>query len=109
MTESESDTTVATLSNGVRVVTIRLPHLDSVSLSVFVRTGSRHESARLNGISHFVEHMAFKGTHERDAHRINLDAERLGADVNAHTAKDHNAYHIRGLAGHAGTFVRILA
>ena len=57
MTESERDTSVATLSNGVRVVTIRQPHLASVSVSVFVRTGSRHESPRLNGISHVVEHM----------------------------------------------------
>ena len=76
--------------------------------SVFVRTGSRNESAQLNGISHVVEHMAFKGTAGRDAHRINLDAERLGAQVNAHTDKDHTAYHISGLAQHAGRFVRML-
>lgn len=105
----EPDVLLQTLPNGVRVLAIPLPHLDSVSLSVFVRTGSRHESARLNGISHFVEHMAFKGTHARDAHRINLDAERLGADVNAHTDKDHTAYHIRGMARHAGAFIGMLA
>ncbi len=52
--------------------------------------------------------MAFKGTHERDCQRINLDAERLGADVNAHTDKDHTAFHMRGLARHAGDFVRML-
>jgi len=104
----EPDTTVATLANGVRVVTLRLPHSASASVSVFVRTGSRNESAKLNGISHVVEHMAFKGTHGRDAHRINLDAERLGAQVNAHTDKDHTAYHITGLAQHAGVFVRML-
>ena len=104
----DPDTTVATLENGARVVAISLPHLDSASVSVFVRTGSGHESARLNGISHFAEHMAFKGTHERDCHRINLDAERLGAEVNAHTDKDHTAYHMRGLARHAGQFVQML-
>ena len=102
------DTSVATLDNGVRVVTVRLPHLDTVSASVFVRTGSAHESARLNGISHFVEHMAFKGTHERDCQRINLDAERLGAEVNAHTDKDHTAYHMRGMVRHAGPFLQML-
>ena len=85
MTESERDTTVATLSNGVRIVTLRLPHLESVSVSVFVRTGSRHESPRLNGISHVVEHMAFKGTEARDARAINLDAERLGAQAVSYT------------------------
>jgi predicted Zn-dependent peptidase len=79
-----------------------------VSLSVFVRAGSQHETRRLNGISHFVEHMAFKGTHERDCQRINLDAERLGAEVNAHTDKDHTAFHIEGLARDAGAFVHML-
>jgi len=104
----DPDTLVDTLGNGVRVVTIRLPHLDSVSISVFVRTGSRHESRRLNGISHVVEHMAFKGTHDRDCQQINLDAERLGAEVNAHTDKDHTAYHMCGMARHAGQFLQML-
>ena len=72
-----TDTLVSTLANGVRVITINQPHLDSVCVSVFVRTGSAHESRRLNGISHVVEHMAFKGTATRDCQRINLDAERL--------------------------------
>jgi predicted Zn-dependent peptidase len=102
------DTFTATLANGVRVLAVRLPHLETASASVFVRTGSGHESPRENGISHFVEHMAFKGTAERDCQRINLDAERLGAEVNAHTDKDHTAYHMRGLARDAGAFVRML-
>jgi predicted Zn-dependent peptidase len=104
----DTDTEVATLANGVRVVTIRLPHLETASVSVFVRSGSLHESQRLNGISHVVEHMAFKGTWERDCQRINLDAERLGAEVNAHTDKDHTAYYMRGMARHAGEFARML-
>jgi predicted Zn-dependent peptidase len=104
----DPDTTVATLGNGVRVVAIRLPYLRSASVSVFVRTGSSHESRRLNGISHFVEHMAFKGTHTRSCQQINLDAERLGADVNAHTDKDHTAYHMRGLAADAPRFIAML-
>jgi predicted Zn-dependent peptidase len=104
----DPDTSVVTLGNGVRVVAIRLPHLRSVNVSVFVRTGSSHESRRLNGISHFVEHMAFKGTHERTCQQINLDAERLGADVNAHTDKDHTAYHMRGLAEDAPRFITML-
>lgn len=102
------DTAVTTLANGVRVVTSQQAQSASASVSVFVRTGSRNEPARLNGISHVVEHMAFKGTRRRNAHRINLDAERLGAQVNAHTDKDHTAYHITGLARHAGTFVQML-
>jgi len=101
-------TRVDLLPNGVRVVTLLMPWLSSASASVFVRTGSGHESARENGISHVVEHMAFKGTATRDAARINLDAERLGAEVNAHTDKDHTAYHLRGMARDAGAFVRML-
>lgn len=106
---TDHDTTVATLANGVRIVAIRMAHLETASVSVFVHTGSAHESPALNGISHFAEHMVFKGTHERDARRINLDAERLGADVNAHTDKDHTAFHMSGLALHAPLFVRMLS
>jgi len=102
------DTFLAELPNGVRIITLPMPHLHTAAVSVFVRTGSAHESARLNGISHVVEHMAFKGTRTRDCQRINLDAERLGAEVNAHTDKDHTAYHMRGLAAHAPRFVRML-
>lgn len=104
----DPDTRVATLPNGVRVLTIALPHLDSASVSIFIHTGSRNEAARLAGVSHFAEHMAFKGTATRSCQQINLDAERLGADVNAHTDKDHTAYHMRGLAEHAPDFVRML-
>jgi predicted Zn-dependent peptidase len=102
------DTRLTTLPNGVRVVTIHMPWLASASASVFVRTGSGHEAARDSGISHVVEHMAFKGTTTRDAARINIDAERLGAEVNAHTDKDHTAYHLSGMARDAAEFVRML-
>ena len=101
-------TVLAELPNGVRVIALPMPHLHTAAVSVFVRTGSAHESALQSGISHVIEHMAFKGTAERDVRRINLDAERLGAEVNAHTDKDHTAYQMRGLAAHAGDFVRML-
>ena len=99
---------LATLPNGVRVITLALPQSPTAAVSVFVRTGSAHESAALNGISHIVEHMAFKGSTSRDVRRINLDAERLGAEVNAHTDKDHTGYQMRGLAEHAPDFIRML-
>jgi len=104
----DADTSVTTLDNGVRVVVIRLPYLATAAVSVFVRSGSQHESARTNGINHFIEHMAFKGTRSRDCQQINLDAERLGAEVNAHTDKSHTAFHMRGLARDAGSFVQML-
>ena len=105
---AHADPLLTELPNGVRVIALPMPHLHTAAVSVFVRTGSAHESAALNGISHVIEHMAFKGTAERDVRRINLDAERLGAEVNAHTDKDHTAYQMRGLAEHAGDFVRML-
>jgi predicted Zn-dependent peptidase len=104
----DPDAVLVELPNGVRVITLRMPHLHTAAVSVFVRSGSAHESAALNGINHVIEHMAFKGTAERDVRRINLDAERLGAEVNAHTDKDHTAYQMRGLAEHAVDFVRML-
>jgi predicted Zn-dependent peptidase len=105
---SDVDTLTVTLDNGVRVVVVRLPHRATAAVSVFIRSGSQHENARENGIGHFIEHMAFKGTRSRDCQRINLDAERLGADVNAHTDKDHTGFHMRGIARDAGAFVRML-
>ena len=102
------DALLATLGNGVRVVAIPLPHMQSASVSVFVHSGSASESRKESGISHFVEHMAFKGTRARSCQQINLDAEQLGADVNAHTDKDHTAFHMRGMARDAASFVRML-
>ena len=106
---SRDGTLVATLGNGVRVVAIPLPHLESASVSVFVHSGSASEARSESGISHFIEHMAFKGTTGRSCQQINLDAEQLGADVNAHTDKDHTAFHMRGMAKDATSFVRMLA
>lgn len=109
LSPSTTVATLATLANGLRTVAIPMPWRQTLSLSVFIRTGSLHESTRLNGISHVVEHMAFKGTASRDCQRINLDAEALGAEVNAHTDKDHTAFHIEGLAGDLPAFVDWLA
>lgn len=97
------------LPNGVRLLVIPMPQLATVAASVFIHSGSQHEGPRESGISHAVEHMVFKGTASRDARRINLDAERLGAEVNAHTDKDHTAFHMRGLPQHTGLFVRMLS
>ena len=97
------------LPHGARLLVIPMPQLATVTVSVFIHSGSQHESARESGISHAVEHMVFKGTATRDARRINLDAERLGAEVNAHTDKDHTAFHMRGLPAHTGDFIRMLA
>ncbi len=102
-------TVLHTLPNGVRIVALPNAALATATVAVFIRSGSAHEPKLTNGISHVVEHMLFKGTATRDARRINLDAELLGADVNAHTDRDHTAFYMRGLAEHSGEFARMLA
>jgi predicted Zn-dependent peptidase len=97
------------LPNGVRLLAIPLPHVQSASVGVFLRVGSRDETPRSNGISHVLEHMAFKGTASRSVQAINLDAERLGADVNAFTSKDTTGYFMSGLARHVPQFLEMTA
>jgi predicted Zn-dependent peptidase len=100
---------IETLANGVRLLAISLPHVQSASVGVFLRVGSRDETPASNGISHVLEHMAFKGTASRSVQAINLDAERLGADVNAFTSKDTTGYFMTGLGRHAGQFLEMTA
>ncbi|GAC1608455.1 MAG: hypothetical protein NVS3B2_17880 [Ramlibacter sp.] len=98
-----------TLANGVRLLAIPLAHAQSASVGVFLRVGSRDETPETSGISHVLEHMAFKGTATRTVQAINLDAERLGADVNAFTSKDTTAYFMTGLGKHADRFLEMTA
>src|SRR5215218_7651439 len=108
--QAERTTTVLhTLPNGVRLLAVPMPHVQSASVGVFLRVGSRDESPQTNGISHVLEHMAFKGTTSRSVQEINLDAERLGADVNAFTSKDTTAYFMSGLGKHADRFLAMTA
>jgi predicted Zn-dependent peptidase len=100
---------LTTLPNGVRVLAMPMPQMRSASAGVFVHTGSRNESPSTNGLSHFLEHMAFKGTTTRDVQAINFDAERLGMDMNAYTCKETTAYHMSGLGRHAEAMLTMLA
>lgn len=98
-----------TLPNGVRLLALPMPHVQSASVGVFLRVGSRDETPATNGISHVLEHMAFKGTTTRSVQAINLDAERLGADVNAYTGKDSTGYFMTGLGEHAQQLLGMVA
>lgn len=98
-----------TLANGVRLLAIPMPHAQSASVGVFLRVGSRDETPATSGISHVLEHMAFKGTATRSVQAINLDAERLGADVNAFTSKDTTGYFMTGLGRHVDQFLEMTA
>jgi predicted Zn-dependent peptidase len=103
------DSRITTLDNGLRVVSINLPHVESASVGAFVNVGSRNETAELNGISHVFEHMAFKGTTTRTAEQVSNDIEYLGADINAYTSKDRTVYHVTGLRENIPVFVELIA
>ena len=86
-----------TLSNGFRVVTERMPGLQSASIGVWVMAGGRNERADQNGIAHFLEHMAFKGTGRRSALRIAEEIDDVGGYLNAYTSREATAYYARVL------------
>ncbi|MCZ7596188.1 MAG: insulinase family protein [Hyphomicrobium sp.] len=90
---------LTTLANGLRVVTDNMPHLETVSLGLWVGTGARHETEREHGISHFLEHMAFKGTRRRSAQQIAEEIEAVGGELNAATSMETTAYFARVLKG----------
>ena len=78
---------ISVLGNGLRVVSLHYPQFETVSLGIWVNTGSAYETASLNGISHFLEHMVFKGTASRSAAAISEDIENVGGQTNAYTSR----------------------
>jgi predicted Zn-dependent peptidase len=85
------------LASGLSVVTDRMPHLESASLGIWIGSGSRNEAPDEHGISHLLEHMAFKGTKRRDARQIAEEIEAVGGDLNAATSVESTAYYARVL------------
>ncbi len=88
---------IHTLSNGFRVATEHMPGLQSASVGVWVTAGGRHETPKQNGIAHFLEHMAFKGTKRRNALEIAEAIEDVGGYINAYTSREVTAYYARVL------------
>jgi predicted Zn-dependent peptidase len=88
---------VTTLPSGLVVVTERMDRVESVSLGAYVACGTRHESEAQNGVSHFLEHMAFKGTERRNAAEIAEAVENVGGHINAYTAREQTAYYVKML------------
>lgn len=87
-----------TLPNGFRIVTEAMPGLQSASVGLWVEAGGRHETSAQNGIAHFLEHMAFKGTRRRSALRIAEEIEDVGGYINAYTSREMTAYYARVLS-----------
>ncbi|MGC2854889.1 M16 family metallopeptidase [Novispirillum sp. DQ9] len=88
---------VTTLPNGLRVLTDSMPTVETVSLGAWVDVGTRHETADINGISHLLEHMAFKGTERRSAQDIAEEIENVGGHLNAYTSREQTAYYAKVL------------
>lgn len=99
----------AVLDNGVTVVAESHPHVRSVCLGVWVKVGSAQETPSLNGMSHFIEHMVFKGTQKRSALELATVLESLGGDLNAFTDREVTCYHATVLSEHAELAVDVLS
>ncbi len=101
--------TISRLSSGLRVVSHAMPHLGTVALGLWVQSGARHEAEREHGISHLLEHMAFKGTAQRSARDIAEEIEQVGGDLNAATSLDTTHYYARVLKDDINVALELLA
>ena len=103
------DVHVTTLDNGMRVVSDHMPHVETVSLGIWIGGGSRSERAEVNGVAHLVEHMMFKGTDRRNARMIAQEIEAVGGHINAYTGRENTAYHAKVLKDDVPLAIDILA
>ena len=94
------DIEMTTLGNGLRVITEAMPHVRSVSVGIWIGSGSRGELGEQNGISHFIEHMLFKGTTRRSAEDIARSVDSIGGNLDAFTAKELVCYNTKVLDEH---------
>lgn len=97
------------LQNGLRIVTEAIPHVRSASIGVWVDVGSRDETPGNNGITHFIEHMVFKGTEKRSLREISRSIESVGGYMNAFTSKEHTCFYARVLDKHSRLALDVLS
>ena len=109
MTNNERNLRRTVLPNGLIVLTERMEHLRSVAMGVWVKSGSRCEPAETNGISHFVEHMLFKGTRSRTAQRIAREMDSIGGNLDAFTGKETICFNVKSLADHVPIALDVLS
>src|SRR5215472_5840062 len=102
-------TQLSTLANGLRIATDRVETVDTVSLGIWIDVGTRHEPAASNGVAHFLEHMAFKGTERRSALAIAEEIEAVGGHLNAYTSRESTAYYAKVLKEDVPLALDILA
>jgi predicted Zn-dependent peptidase len=106
---SERNIRRTVLPSGLIVLTERMEHVRSVAMGVWMRAGSRHELPELNGISHFVEHMVFKGTKSRSAQRIAREVDAIGGNLDAFTGKETICFNMKVLDDHVPTALDVLS
>lgn len=99
----------STSNNGIRILSERMPNVRSIALGVWIGSGARDEPKEIGGVSHFLEHMMFKGTPSRTAKEISESFESIGAELNAFTAKEITTFYTRLLDEHLPLAVEILA
>src|SRR5271156_714494 len=100
---------ITKLPNGLTVVTDPMPQLESASLGVWVNCGARHETQPIMGVSHMLEHMAFKGTERRTARGIAEEIEAVGGALNAYTSREQTAFHARVLKSDVALGLELIA
>src|SRR5580693_3492653 len=103
------DIEMTTLANGLRVITEAMPHVRSVSVGIWIGTGSRRENSEQNGLSHFIEHMLFKGTANRSAEDIARSVDSVGGNLDAFTAKELVCFNTKVLDQHLPLAFDVLA
>jgi predicted Zn-dependent peptidase len=97
------------LVNGLRIVTEEIPYVNSVSIGIWVKAGSRYESNENNGVSHFIEHLLFKGTKKRTAKEIAAAIDKIGGQLNAFTSKESTCFYAKVLDTHFDIALDVLA
>ncbi|MEE8537521.1 MAG: pitrilysin family protein [Acidobacteriota bacterium] len=99
----------AVLDNGLTVLTERMPNLRSISLGIWLKKGSRHEIGQENGISHFIEHLLFKGTQRRTGQEIAKAIDSIGGQIDAFTSKEYTCFYGKVLDEHLGVVLDLLS
>ena len=100
---------ITTLKNNLRVASLSIPTMQTVSVCVHVNVGSRYENAKLGGMSHFLEHMLFKGTEKRSAYHIAVEFDDIGGAINAYTSREHTVFYARTLQEYSKHSIDLLS
>lgn len=97
------------LENGLTIIGEEIPYVKSISLGVWINAGSRIEDEEISGVSHFIEHMLFKGTRNRTSKQIASEIDNLGGQINAFTSKECTCYYVKLLDSHIDIGIDVLS